>query len=53
LIEKMASFGYLSWAHAEMIMFDVDPGALIERFATYQPPTPKWTPPEAGPVAQP
>lgn len=42
MIGQMRSFGYLRPEHAEMVMFEDDPGKLIDRFAVYRPPSPKW-----------
>lgn len=38
----MRSFGYLSGEHADMILFNKDIAALIDRFGEYRSPLPKW-----------
>ena len=48
MIERMSVEGFLPREHASMLVFHADPAAILEAFAAYEPPPPRWRLMSAG-----
>jgi uncharacterized protein (TIGR00730 family) len=48
MIQRMIGEGFLSQAHAEMLVFDSDPAEILAAFGRYSHPGPKWKTPSTA-----
>lgn len=43
MADHMVAEGFMRPQYRDMVLFDADPEALLDRFGTYEPPKPRWT----------